>query len=182
MAAGLQSQWFHGSLSRVEAEARLEGRPVGTFLFRDSESRKGYSLSVRAPDRIKHYIVNYNEKTNLYQLVGKPTEFENIPTLVEFYKSNPTSTTDGTCLMYACPNGQPAPAPEPTPSGIPMGDDDNYVALVEGAGANKKVMEEVRELAQRKREQRVSTGGTPAGQATTGPKKKPVYEDHVPDA
>lgn len=34
-------------LSRVDAEDRLEFQPAGTFLFRKSESRSGYSLSLK---------------------------------------------------------------------------------------------------------------------------------------
>jgi len=41
-------RWFHGRITRVLAEARLEEQDVGTFLFRESESRPGYSLSLRS--------------------------------------------------------------------------------------------------------------------------------------
>ena len=37
--------WFHGVISRVEAEALLKGTEAGTFLVRVAESRFGYSLS-----------------------------------------------------------------------------------------------------------------------------------------
>ena len=37
--------WFHGIITRKEAEALLKGTKPGTFLVRVAESRFGYSLS-----------------------------------------------------------------------------------------------------------------------------------------
>ena len=50
--------WFHGIVSRREAESLLNDCPSGTFLVRVSESRYGYSLSFQAGARCKHYIID----------------------------------------------------------------------------------------------------------------------------
>ena len=39
--------WFHGIISRKQAEERLIDKPNGSFLVRISESQFGYSLSFR---------------------------------------------------------------------------------------------------------------------------------------
>ena len=45
MNKGNFEEWFHGVITRKEAEDLLRGRPAGTFLVRVAESRFGYSLS-----------------------------------------------------------------------------------------------------------------------------------------
>lgn len=40
--------WFHGIITRRQAEQRLVDKPNGTFLIRVSESQFGYSLSFRS--------------------------------------------------------------------------------------------------------------------------------------
>lgn len=41
-------RWYHGAMTRADAEKLLSTKPVGSFLLRDSESyRTGYSLSIR---------------------------------------------------------------------------------------------------------------------------------------
>lgn len=43
-----EQPWYHGAMSRANAEALLSTKPIGSFLLRDSESyRTGYSLSIR---------------------------------------------------------------------------------------------------------------------------------------
>lgn len=39
--------WFHGIITRRQAEQRLVDKPNGTFLIRVSESQFGYTLSFR---------------------------------------------------------------------------------------------------------------------------------------
>ena len=41
------SEWFHGIITRRQAEMLLTNKPNGTFLIRVSENRFGYSLSFR---------------------------------------------------------------------------------------------------------------------------------------
>ena len=44
---GEVQMWFHGVITRRQAEQRLVDKPNGTFLIRVSESQFGYSLSFR---------------------------------------------------------------------------------------------------------------------------------------
>ena len=43
----MSGSWFHGSIPRHICEEQLEQQEIGTFLVRESESRPGYSLSVK---------------------------------------------------------------------------------------------------------------------------------------
>lgn len=141
MAATGVEPWFHGRITRYLAEARLESQPVGSFLFRDSETRDGYSLSMRVPDKIKHFMIS-EERPNVYKLVGKPSEFSTMNDLVEFYKTSPTSTTDGVCLLVPCPEQDAYDDDE---------QENPYVDLIEGE-VNTEAMEEVQKLSRKKSE------------------------------
>ena len=79
LAAGLEpgtgnmSAWFHGAISRWEAERRLTNQPAGAFLARLTERLWGYALSVRSPSgSISHFLVDAGEKRShkKYTLLG----------------------------------------------------------------------------------------------------------------
>jgi hypothetical protein len=48
---GKVNEWFHGILTRGEAENLLNNKEPGTFLVRVSEKIWGYTISVKANDR-----------------------------------------------------------------------------------------------------------------------------------
>ncbi|KAM3939967.1 hematopoietic SH2 domain-containing protein isoform 1-T2 [Leptodactylus fuscus] len=51
-------EWFHGVITRKEAEELLKNKTTGCFLIRVSESRIGYSLSYRTLDRYRHFMID----------------------------------------------------------------------------------------------------------------------------
>eukprot|EP00039_Didymoeca_costata_P023102 m.5970 g.5970 ORF g.5970 m.5970 type:complete len:173 (+) comp3454_c0_seq1:235-753(+) len=144
--------WFHGSIPRTKAEEKLETKMVGTFLFREAESRAGLSLSVRGPDRIKHFMISQKDDGKWF-LVGKPTEFEDIYKLIQFHEKTPTSTADGLLLKYACP----------------LEESEGIYVQPEKDSVNQNVIEDVAKSADRKRSSLTraseanATGAPPAG-------------------
>ena len=78
------------------AEGRLVNQPIGTFLFRESESRPGFSLSLRVQGKVKHFMVQQKSEC-VYALVGKPREFSSMQELVEFHGTTPTSSAVRAC-------------------------------------------------------------------------------------
>ena len=82
--AGLSHQgWYWGPITRVEAEARLEGLPDGSFLVRDSaDDRYMLSLSFRSEGRSLHSRIEYS--TGLFSFYTFPdSENDGFVTVVQ---------------------------------------------------------------------------------------------------
>lgn len=76
----LYSSWFHGSISRDEAEHLLQPRDDGLFLVRESTNFPGdYTLCVCFQGKVEHYRVKYldNKLT-----IDDEEYFENLGQLV----------------------------------------------------------------------------------------------------
>eukprot|EP00040_Diaphanoeca_grandis_P026919 m.151835 g.151835 ORF g.151835 m.151835 type:complete len:153 (+) comp30783_c2_seq1:2230-2688(+) len=103
-------EWFHGSITRSLAEQRLADALKGTYLFRESETRPGFSLSLKVPEKVKHFMVAKKD-SGLWYLVGKTQEFNSIDELIEWFskEENPTNSSDSTCLQYPCPTEEESP-------------------------------------------------------------------------
>ncbi|KAK2871542.1 hypothetical protein QQF64_002746 [Cirrhinus molitorella] len=99
--------WFHGIISREQAEALLnEGEP-GYFLVRVSERIFGYVLSFRSSEGIKHLLIDASE--NCYMLLGDQIRFNSLSELVEYHEVEPLSSSEvEEYLRCAC--GQKAAA------------------------------------------------------------------------
>lgn len=94
--------WFHGVITRSDADALLNGHPPGTFLIRVAESRFGYSLSLTWSGRSKHFMVDVAKETGQYQVIGNDRTFQSLNELVAHHSKHPV-TNDGDLLSYPCP-------------------------------------------------------------------------------
>lgn len=97
---GKVAQWFHGVISRLEAENYLLKMTLGSYLVRVSERVWGYTISYRAEDRCKHFLVDTSEQG--YQFFGaNQLVHRSLADLVNFHKSNPITVTGGELLRSA---------------------------------------------------------------------------------
>ncbi|XP_005989944.1 hematopoietic SH2 domain-containing protein homolog [Latimeria chalumnae] len=84
-------EWFHGIITRKDAEDLLLPKPLGCYLIRVSESRIGYSLSYRAPDRCRHFMVDML-KSGQYGISGETKEHQTLQDLVDFHRRVPITS------------------------------------------------------------------------------------------
>ncbi|XP_053612145.1 uncharacterized protein hwt isoform X2 [Plodia interpunctella] len=76
--------WYHGTLSRVEAEGLLRDANEGAFLVRNSESAKhDYSLSLKSTRGFMHMRICRGGEG--YTLGGAATAFPSVPALMKHY-------------------------------------------------------------------------------------------------
>ncbi|XP_032381112.1 hematopoietic SH2 domain-containing protein homolog [Etheostoma spectabile] len=85
---GIVPEWFHGIISRKMAEELLMPKPPGYFLIRVSESRIGYTLSYRAEDRCRHFMIDALEDGH-YVIVGENRHHRFLQDLVDFHRRTP---------------------------------------------------------------------------------------------
>ena len=90
------AQWFHGIVTRDQAEKLLYGNTTGTFLIRISETRLGYSLSLVQAGAFRHYKIEEIDDT--YRLENVPASFQSLRELVEHYRENDVSVNADRCL------------------------------------------------------------------------------------
>ncbi|CAG2163597.1 unnamed protein product [Oppiella nova] len=83
--------WFHGKITRDEAEALLMPRADGLFLVRESTNFPGdYTLCVCFNNRVEHYRVIYKDNK---LTIDEEEYFENLSQLVDHYIAD----ADGLC-------------------------------------------------------------------------------------
>ncbi|KAK9967904.1 hypothetical protein ABG768_002267 [Culter alburnus] len=93
--------WFHGIISREQAEALLNDGESGLFLVRVSERIFGYVLSYRSKEGIKHLLIDASE--NCYMLLGDQIKFTSLSELVEYHQVEPLSSSgEEEYLLQAC--------------------------------------------------------------------------------
>ncbi|XP_020296237.1 uncharacterized protein LOC109861128 isoform X2 [Pseudomyrmex gracilis] len=95
--------WYHGSITRVEAEGLLRVHQEGSYLVRNSESTKqDYSLSLKSARGFMHMRIQKNEELNAYILGQFSKPFENIPEMVRHFSVNrlPIRGAEHMCLLH----------------------------------------------------------------------------------
>ncbi|OCT97615.1 tyrosine-protein kinase ZAP-70 [Xenopus laevis] len=110
--------WYHGTISRDEAERKLYSgaQPDGKFLMRERKENGTYALSVMYGKTVYHYKID-QDKSGKYS-IPEGTKFDTLWQLVEYLKLK----SDGiiAVLKEACPNAStfsltPAAAPPSLP-------------------------------------------------------------------
>jgi NCK adaptor protein len=91
--------WYHGKVARREAESLLNLRAAhGQFIVRSSETKPGdFSISMKAPDRIKHFNVKNLPDGRLG--IGQ-RKFDSMDELIQHYRRAPIYTTTNEGKMY----------------------------------------------------------------------------------
>lgn len=82
--------WFHGLISRTEAEEFLFDQEHGSFLVRVSERAQGYALSFVFNNWIRHYKLEHQNYGG-YKIAGADETFTNINDLLLHYQENALS-------------------------------------------------------------------------------------------
>lgn len=96
------AKWFHGLLSRTEAESLLGSRAQGSFLVRLSEKIYGYAISYKA-ERCKHYLVDAS--SGHYQFLGtNQTAHRSLQDLINVHATTPITASGNELLKVAVPN------------------------------------------------------------------------------
>ncbi|KFO92561.1 Tyrosine-protein kinase ZAP-70, partial [Buceros rhinoceros silvestris] len=94
--------WYHGTITREEAERRLYSgaQPDGKFLLRERKESSTYALSLVYGKTVYHYRIDL-DKSGKYA-IPEGTKFDTLWQLVEYLKLKP----DGLIfyLREACPN------------------------------------------------------------------------------
>ena len=98
--------WFHGNITRAEAELSLSSGINGSFLVRESESKPGqFSISLRYDGRVFHYRIHFDAGAKCY--VTPESKFDTLAKLVVHHSKNPDGLT--TTLHYPAPNPRKPP-------------------------------------------------------------------------
>ncbi|XP_028845427.1 SH2 domain-containing protein 4B [Denticeps clupeoides] len=92
--------WFHGQISRQEAEKRLTASPVGSFLVRVSDRIWGYTLSYRTGGGFKHFL---DASGDCCSFLGvDQIRHATLSDLIDFHKEEVITTAGGELLQEAC--------------------------------------------------------------------------------
>lgn len=90
-------RWFHGKITREEAENLLKPRTDGLFLIRESTNFPGdYTLCVCFQNKVEHYRVKTKSGKHT---IDDEEFFDNLEKLIEHYKND----ADGLCTKLVKP-------------------------------------------------------------------------------
>ncbi|NWU24411.1 SH22A protein, partial [Dyaphorophyia castanea] len=82
--------WFHGFISRREAEELLQDQPLGCFLVRFSESTVGFVLSYRGRDRCRHFVLD-QLPDGRYVILGERSAHAELAELLQHHATAPVA-------------------------------------------------------------------------------------------
>uniref|UniRef100_A0A8C6QTK1 SH2 domain-containing adapter protein E n=1 Tax=Nannospalax galili TaxID=1026970 RepID=A0A8C6QTK1_NANGA len=94
--------WYHGTITRAEAESRLQPCKEAGYLVRNSESGNSrYSIALKTSQGCVHIIVAQT-KDNKYTLNQTSAVFDSIPEVVYYYSSEklPFKGAEHMTLLY----------------------------------------------------------------------------------
>ncbi|XP_044528344.1 SH2 domain-containing adapter protein E [Gracilinanus agilis] len=94
--------WYHGSITRAEAESRLQPCKEASYLVRNSESGNSrYSIALKTSQGCVHIIVAQT-KDNKYTLNQPSAVFDSIPEVVHYYSNEklPFKGAEHMTLLY----------------------------------------------------------------------------------
>ena len=101
--------WFHGNISRAEAERRLDGCIPGSYLVRESQSKPGkYSISFRDDTHTGHYLIHKDSVISKW-FVHPGLRFNNLPDMMTHHSKDADGLS--TVLHYPAPKPEVNPAP-----------------------------------------------------------------------
>ncbi|XP_050840661.1 SH2 domain-containing protein 2A isoform X2 [Serinus canaria] len=106
--------WFHGFISRREAEELLQDQPLGCFLVRFSESTVGFVLSYRGRDRCRHFVLD-QLPDGRYVILGERSAHAGLAQLLQHHATAPVTpyreflTVPLPCGRKDEPRGRPQP-------------------------------------------------------------------------
>ncbi|XP_033229485.1 uncharacterized protein LOC117181025 [Belonocnema kinseyi] len=95
--------WYHGSITRIEAEAVLRLLREGSYLVRNSESTKqDYSLSLKSARGFMHMRIQKHEDIKAFILGQFSKPFDTIPEMVRHFSVNrlPIRGAEHMCLLH----------------------------------------------------------------------------------
>lgn len=76
--------WFHGMITRRQAEDLLTDKPVGCFLIRVGQSREGYTLTYKGSSRCRHYMIEM-QCNGKYVILGEDRAHASLIDLVQYH-------------------------------------------------------------------------------------------------
>lgn len=94
-------EWFHGIITRHEAEKILINKKQGSYLVRVSERVWGYTISFKDIGRCKHFLIDTIHGG--YQFFGMEQIIHNtLNELIEYHKKSPISGLGQEILLFPC--------------------------------------------------------------------------------
>jgi len=93
--------WFHGIITRLDAEMLLQPMPDCSYLIRNSESSKDYSLSLRNKGECMHLKISYREGSYILGVNSKP--YDTIPEMIHYYSMNKLNIRGAEHVKLICP-------------------------------------------------------------------------------